>query len=79
LIPAWQLKVNPVRVRLRELLSILLAAEIAMHDGIISSSSCPSGGSLIAPVTARMSVAPRVSLLRQRSIAKYYQAEPAIC
>jgi len=28
LIPAWQLKVNPVRVRLRELLSILLAAEI---------------------------------------------------
>lgn len=50
LISAWQLKVSPVRVRLRELLSILLAAEIAMQDGITSSSSRPSGGLAGTPV-----------------------------
>jgi hypothetical protein len=51
LIPTWQPKVSPVRARLRELLSILLASEILqMRDGTTSSNACPSEGLAFMPV-----------------------------
>jgi len=40
--PAWQLKVNPVPARLRELLSIQPFVKLAADHGV-NSSNCPHG------------------------------------
>jgi len=71
LISAWQLKVSPVRVRLRELLSILLAVEIFNARWHHLAQLSPSGGSLIAAVTARMSGAPGGLAAAAAVYAKY--------